>query len=284
LEAKNIENTRQVYQKCLKVIPHKIFTFKRIWIMFANFEIRQKNLQAARQIFGHAIGLAPHEKIFKPYIQLELQIGNVERCRMIYEKWLEWNPPNCEAWVSYAHLERDLGETERCRAIFELAVSQQLLDMPEILWKSFIDFEIEQQDYENARKLYKRLLERTKHVKVWVSSAQFEASIENYQAARDIYSQAYDVLKTAENKEERVLLVESWRDFEKSVGDKQHLAEVEKKMPKKVVKKRPVKAQDGTDAGWEEYYDFIFPGEEAAAGFLKLLEKARQWKKGADEQ
>lgn len=38
--------------------------------------------------------------------------------------------------------------------------------MPELLWKSYIDFEISQDETENARQLFERLLERTLHVKV----------------------------------------------------------------------------------------------------------------------
>lgn len=38
--------------------------------------------------------------------------------------------------------------------------------MPELLWKAFIDFEIEQQEYDRARKLYNKLLKKTQHVKV----------------------------------------------------------------------------------------------------------------------
>jgi len=204
----------------------------------------------------------------------------VERCRTIYEKWLEWSPANCNSWIKYASLEKDfLGEFERARAIFELAVSQSMLDMPEILWKAFIDFEIEQEEYNNARELYKRLLQRTKHVKVWISNAQFEKSIDNFDKARAIYAEAYDVLKSVETKEERVMLVESWKEFEESIGDKHLIEEVEKKIPKRVIKKRPIKTDDGErESGWEEYYDFIFPGEEEKTN-LKILERARQWKK-----
>ena len=38
--------------------------------------------------------------------------------------------------------------------------------MPEILWKAYIDFEVEQDETDRARDLYKRLLTRTQHVKV----------------------------------------------------------------------------------------------------------------------
>ena len=44
---------------------------------------------------------------------------------------------------------------------------QPSLDMPETLWKSYIDFEINQGENERTRALYRALLERTKHVKVW---------------------------------------------------------------------------------------------------------------------
>ena len=33
------------------------------------------------------------------------------------------------------------------------------------------------------------------------------------------------------------------------------------------------------DAGWEEYYDYIFPDEAAAQPNLKLLALAKMWKK-----
>ena len=33
LEAKDLERTRQVYAKCLEIIPHKQFTFAKIWLM-----------------------------------------------------------------------------------------------------------------------------------------------------------------------------------------------------------------------------------------------------------
>lgn len=75
------------------------------------------------------------KQIFKKYIEIELQLGNIERCRKLYEKYLEWSPENCYAWSKFAELERSLGETERARALFELAIDQPALDMPELLWK-----------------------------------------------------------------------------------------------------------------------------------------------------
>lgn len=135
LEAEDPERAREVYRACLKLIPHQLFTFSKIWVLAAKLEIRQKRLDAARKILGMAIGMAPKDKTFKAYIEIEMVMGNFDRCRKLYEKYLDWNPANCHAWIKFSSLERELGESQRARGIYELAISQPLLDMPEALWK-----------------------------------------------------------------------------------------------------------------------------------------------------
>ncbi len=54
---------------------------------------------------------------------------------------------------------------------------------------------------------------------------------------------------------------------------------VQKKMPKRVKRKRPVRTEDGLEVGQEEYYDYIFPEEAGAAPHLKLLELAYKHKR-----
>lgn len=49
LEAEDEERTRDVYQTFISTIPHKIFTFSKAWLYYAHFEIRHKNLTAARK-------------------------------------------------------------------------------------------------------------------------------------------------------------------------------------------------------------------------------------------
>jgi tetratricopeptide (TPR) repeat protein len=177
MKSKDIERARQIYQECLKLIPHKKFTFAKIWLMKAHFEIRQQNLSAARKTLGQAIGMCPKDKLFKGYVELELKLFEFVRCRTLYEKHIEWNPANCQAWIKFAELERGLDDLERTRAIFELAIDQPVLDMPELLWKAYIDFEEEEGEYDRTRELYERLLEKTDHVKVWISYAHFEINV-----------------------------------------------------------------------------------------------------------
>ena len=71
---KDYDRARQIYQTALKLVPHKQFTFAKLRIMFAQFEVRQLQLTAARKILGAAIGMCPKEALFKGYIQLEFDV------------------------------------------------------------------------------------------------------------------------------------------------------------------------------------------------------------------
>jgi len=174
--------------------------------------------------------LCEKKKVFIEYIALELMLGEVGRCRALYNNYLKAMPHNYRAWVKYADLERSLGEPDRCQAMYELAVSQPAFDMPEILWN-------EEAKGDNARKFYEHLLERTGHFKVWISYAQFEGTNlgRGVGDARAIFERAYDRLKEEGLKEERVLLLDAWRVFEKAEGGGgESVSRVEKKLARRI--------------------------------------------------
>jgi crooked neck len=56
------------------VVPHKTFTFAKIWLFYAQFEVRRLDLSTARKALGRALGVCPKVKLFKGYIELELQV------------------------------------------------------------------------------------------------------------------------------------------------------------------------------------------------------------------
>ena len=58
--AEDPDRAREVYRACLKLLPHQRgFTFGKVWIMAAQFEVRQLRLDAARKILGMALGMCP---------------------------------------------------------------------------------------------------------------------------------------------------------------------------------------------------------------------------------
>ena len=51
LVAEDMDRTR-AGGACLGVVPHEQFTFAKVWLMFAHFEVRQLDLGAARKCWA----------------------------------------------------------------------------------------------------------------------------------------------------------------------------------------------------------------------------------------
>ena len=64
-----MDRARQVYRAALELTPHKYFTFAKLWLMYAHFEIRQKDLTAARRAMVRRkkgegdVGAGYHQKL-----------------------------------------------------------------------------------------------------------------------------------------------------------------------------------------------------------------------------
>jgi crooked neck len=209
-------------------------------------------------------------------------------------------------------LERGLDDLERTRAIFELAIDQAVLDMPELLWKAYIDFEEEEGEYDRTRQLYERLLDKTDHVKVWISYAHFEINIPDEdeeeveeedeekpvselakKRARKVFERALKSMKDKELKEEvrtlttsltksserltssqRVSLLNAWLSFERTHGSVEDIEKVQKQMPRKTKRRRKL-----DDDSYEEYIDYVFPADDRQTAKLSnLLAMAQSWK------
>ncbi|GKA08727.1 crooked neck-like protein 1 [Tanacetum coccineum] len=116
----NKQRIREVYERAIANVPpaDEIRYWQRyiyLWINYALFEeLDAQDVPRTRDVYSECLKLIPHKKSSG-------QLGNMDRCRKLYGKYLEWSPENCYAWSKYAELERSLMETERARAIFELA-------------------------------------------------------------------------------------------------------------------------------------------------------------------
>ena len=45
------------------------------------------------------IGMCPKDKLFRGYIDLEIQLREFDNARKLYEKFLEFGPDNCTTWI-----------------------------------------------------------------------------------------------------------------------------------------------------------------------------------------
>ncbi|PKU29545.1 crooked neck-like protein 1 [Limosa lapponica baueri] len=176
--------------------------------------------------------------------------------------------PDVKNWIKYARFEEKHSYFAHARKVYERAVEffgEEHMD--EQLYVAFAKFEENQKE-------------------VWISFAQFELSAgkeESLSRCRQIYEEANKAMRNCEEKEERVMLLESWRNFEEEFGTDTTKERIDKLMPEKIKKRRKLQAEDGSDAGWEEYYDYIFPEDTANQPNLKLLAMAKLWKKQQQE-
>lgn len=279
LQTGDIAKARAVYDGIIKVVPHKHFSFAKIWKLYAEFEVRQLDLERARKIFGRAIAECQKERIFLDYADLEMRLGNIDRCRKIYAKFLEVHPQNPKAWNVYVDLEDSVGELERARGLCELAIGESRLDMPELVWKRYIDLEVTHDEFDRARKVWLRLLGKSHHVRVYIAYSDFEAdTVESMPHFREALEQGMRYFKAENRHEERAMLLEHWSKKEMEKGDDKGIEAIQKRQPKRVKKRRAIPGEDGQEA-YEEYMDYVFPDDKPEQQNLKILEMAHAWKK-----
>ena len=216
----------------------------------------------------------------RTYFSMEYRLMNLDRCRTLYQKMLECNPANCMAWCKYAEFERDLEEMDRASAIYELAIGQDSLDTPEVVWKKYIDHEIELGNQEKVESLFERLLQLAPHSKVFISYSQYE-STESMDKAREVLERGITLFKENHENEMRHQLLLALKSLEEAIEDNdERIASVTKRQAKKVKKVRH-DPETGID---EDYIDYIFPDDETNSIQMNMLKAASKWKMNTMKQ
>lgn len=301
---KDVDLAREVWTKCIKLLPHHKFTFAKVWTMFAEFELRNGGgISQARKVLGQAIGQSckeqPKRKLFTYYIGLETRLGELERVRKVYEKWLESSLvydkqkddiQSTRVLQEYIDFERTVGESERCVALFDIGITDEFGAGSEF-FDSYIEFLKEEFRYEKAREVFRGKLNKN-NSQTWVQFALFESSIlsptqmddlanadseevqfqvEEYhlEKTRAIFLEGYTVFKSAGDGEKATAIIEAWLEYENMHGTSEHTEKVRAKLPKQITKRRSV---DGVE---EIYTEYEFP--ESAPNLSKFLAKAKQW-------
>ncbi|GAB64701.1 splicing factor [Plasmodium cynomolgi strain B] len=283
LHAENVQRARDVYRNALKILKKQNFTFKKIYLLYANFEIRQMDIPKVRSIFNRAIENVKKEEIFEEYCEMELRLGNIKECRDIYAKYVEAFPFSSKAWISMINFELSLDEVERARQIAEIAIHLDDMKLPELIWKNYIDLEINLQEYENAKKLYERLLNITQHYKVYKSYAEFQyIYFDDIAKCREILENGIEFCKKSELVNERCILLNFLYEIEKDYGDKDVIDKTQKRLPKKVKKRKIIKKDD--DEVVEEFITYVFPDDGNQSQNMKIFQKALEWKKKMEEE
>jgi crooked neck len=88
IDTQDYDRAREVYKAAIRLVPHKAFTFAKLWLAYAYFEVRRIDIGAARKVLGAGIGMCPKPKLFTGYIELEMRLREFDRVRALYERFL----------------------------------------------------------------------------------------------------------------------------------------------------------------------------------------------------
>lgn len=57
--------------------------------------------------------MCPKDKLFRGYINLEIQLREFDNARKLYEKFLEFGPDNCTTWIKVRETPRSFKDAHR---------------------------------------------------------------------------------------------------------------------------------------------------------------------------
>lgn len=299
-----IDDARQTWKSSLELMAKEKFSFAKLWILYAEFELRNQNLDVSRKILGRAIGqtskYGPKHKVFKYYISHEKKLGEWERVRKLYEKWLElalvWGleAESLAVLKEYVEFEMSHEETERCVEIFKAVISfgksanYKLTDY----FAAFIEYLKDEMLYDHARDVFRQWLEVSSNSEVWTTFALFESQIlspgqmdqlesasgdeiqfsvgsHHLAATRAVFNEAYKFYRSANDGVNAIELLDAWKQYESDHGTPETVKSVEEKVPASVRKRRTV---NGVEEVYEEYE---FP--QSKPDVSKFLANARKW-------
>ncbi|KAJ9104822.1 hypothetical protein QFC19_003780 [Naganishia cerealis] len=312
-DVEDVEEARSVWNRLLQAIPHKQFTFSKVWIGVAEFELRnspEDGLLRARKVLGRSIGLTSSRakpKLFRFYIELERKLGEWDRARKLFEKWIETESSNGvqNIWLvvkQYVAFEEANREHERCRSLFEfmldLTTRENDVKLKGTVWNLYIEFEKDLFNYSLARDLYERYTKTSDVASSWISFALFESSIpteeqlrifeeseeeevefnitdQHKQNTSAIFKRALEHFAAKGLSEERLVVLRAWQGYENEHGDEQSVKQVQELLPEFVRKRRVVNGVE------EEYIEYEFPGDKESApaepSINKFLQNAKLW-------
>lgn len=272
-------------------------TLARVFIYFSSHQLRNGDLNSARKILGIGLGRSPCAKLFDHYISLESKLGNFDRCRVLFTKYIEFDPISSGSWIKYMQFEYGLREVKRVIGIAEAAISMPELDSPEIVWQYYIELMINEKNIDLADDIYRRLLEKTQHIQVVMDYSTFiVARLRDHKMNREFILDILDKYKKRGMDYQRSVVLKYWLALEESLFEKnidgesrQWATIIKRLLPKTLVDDNSKKRSYVFE---EETYDFVHltsadavtesqasSKPKSSSVPMSLMHAAKQWKK-----
>ena len=145
---RNKQAARELFERTLEDLGEDAMK-EEYFLSFAKFEIRQKEIDRARQIFRYGLENVPKNKSYKlyeAYVSFEKQHGDkdeiddliLDKRRIHYKEIISQNASNYDAWFDLTNLEISTGNFGRIRETFEAAVLNVPPKNEKRFWRRYI--------------------------------------------------------------------------------------------------------------------------------------------------
>ena len=152
MRCKQINHARNVFDRAITIMPRAM----QFWLKYSYMEEVIENIPGARQIFERWIEWEPPEQAWQTYINFELRYKEIDRARSVYQRFLHVHGTNVQNWIKYAKFEERNGYIGNARAAYERAMEYfGEEDINETVLVAFALFEERQKEHERARAIFK---------------------------------------------------------------------------------------------------------------------------------
>lgn len=294
LSCADIDGAIEVYKRCVKVIPrnHQKFSFGKLWLRYAQAELRRGDVPAARRILGTGLGVLPRKRsLYQAYVELEMALGEVDRAREVYKMWLIRNPSK-EVFCALADMEYSLGEISRSQNILEVALETSNGGADVEVWEKLADVCVAAGNEKEAVARFESYVQDFPGMNAWTAYVRMLLGFQAHnESVRNVYQRATVALREAalsspsRSDDERkfaLAFIQSWLEWERTISGSdesseigEHVQHVVSQMPKRIEVVEP------SAAGPIQVFHIVFPEEEvrgASGAANRLAEAARRWK------
>lgn len=105
-----------------------------LWLKYAEFEIRNKYINRARNVYDRAVTILPRvDQLWSvrgkllicryKYAYLQEMTGDIIATRTVFERWMQCFPSE-QAWLTYIKFEQRCGKFDNARNLYERMLEQ----------------------------------------------------------------------------------------------------------------------------------------------------------------
>jgi len=153
---KQINHARNIWDRAVTILPRAT----QFWLKYSYMEELVENVPGARQVFERWMEWEPDEQAWFTYVNFELRYKEIDRARLIYQRFLHIHGHHTRNWIRYARFEERHGNVVNARAVYERAIDyfggeeEGGGGVDESLLLAFAQFEERQKEFERARTIY----------------------------------------------------------------------------------------------------------------------------------